>query len=198
MTSSEARSGSFTPKRSSGVSRSVRNHAEAVTACARRSGSLAAGRVESRGERNGRHAELRRRNRQDVDPDSARGGFGRRGLDCRFRNRHSCRQAERSLRHVLYDQTAGDRAWLVDLAHDRRSLRRPDLGGKPPRRWSGVSFHTAAVQRSFRMTSTPASILVVDDDASFRTAIGALLTACGYKVALYESARAAFGSAVGQ
>jgi RNA polymerase sigma factor (sigma-70 family) len=39
------------------------------------------------------------------------------------------------------------------------------------------------------MTSTPASILVVDDDASFRAAIGALLTACGYKVALYESAR---------
>jgi RNA polymerase sigma factor (sigma-70 family) len=39
------------------------------------------------------------------------------------------------------------------------------------------------------MTSTPASILVVDDDASFRTAMGALLTACGYKVALYESAR---------
>ena len=39
------------------------------------------------------------------------------------------------------------------------------------------------------MTSTPASILVVDDDASFRAAIGALLTACGYKVALYKSAR---------
>ena len=78
---------------------------------------------------------------------------------------------------------------LSICAHDRRNLRRPDLGGKSPRRWSGVSFHTAAVQRSLRMTSTPASILVVDDDASFRTAIGALLTACGYKVALYESAR---------
>jgi len=39
------------------------------------------------------------------------------------------------------------------------------------------------------MTGTPASILVVDDDPSFRAAMRALLTACGYRVALYESAR---------
>jgi len=39
------------------------------------------------------------------------------------------------------------------------------------------------------MTGTPANILVVDDDPSFRAAMEALLTACGYKVALYESAQ---------
>ena len=38
------------------------------------------------------------------------------------------------------------------------------------------------------MTNTPPIIHVVDDDASFRTAIGDLLRACGYSVALYESA----------
>ena len=38
------------------------------------------------------------------------------------------------------------------------------------------------------MTSVPPNIHVVDDDASFRAAIGDLLNACGYRVALYESA----------
>jgi RNA polymerase sigma factor (sigma-70 family) len=35
----------------------------------------------------------------------------------------------------------------------------------------------------------PPIIHIVDDDASFRTAIGDLLSACGYRVALYESAK---------
>ena len=38
------------------------------------------------------------------------------------------------------------------------------------------------------MTNVPPIIHLVDDDASFRTAIGDLLSACGYRVALYESA----------
>jgi FixJ family two-component response regulator len=38
------------------------------------------------------------------------------------------------------------------------------------------------------MTSTPLVIHVVDDDASFRTAVTRLLQASGYEVALYESA----------
>ncbi len=38
------------------------------------------------------------------------------------------------------------------------------------------------------MIVAPPRIHVVDDDASFRTAIGRLLEACGYRVALYESA----------
>jgi FixJ family two-component response regulator len=38
------------------------------------------------------------------------------------------------------------------------------------------------------MTNCTATIHVVDDDASFRTATGELLTACGYPVALYASA----------
>jgi RNA polymerase sigma factor (sigma-70 family) len=38
------------------------------------------------------------------------------------------------------------------------------------------------------MTAVPSVIHVVDDDASFRTAIARLLRAAGYQVALYESA----------
>jgi len=38
------------------------------------------------------------------------------------------------------------------------------------------------------MTTLPPIIHVVDDDASFRAALGELLRACGYRVALYESA----------
>ena len=38
------------------------------------------------------------------------------------------------------------------------------------------------------MTNALPIVRVVDDDFSFRTAIGDLLTACGYTVALYESA----------
>src|SRR5262245_61776396 len=38
------------------------------------------------------------------------------------------------------------------------------------------------------MTAVSPIIHIVDDDASFRTAIGQLLVACGYKVALYASA----------
>src|SRR5262249_60239874 len=44
------------------------------------------------------------------------------------------------------------------------------------------------VQDSRRMTTLPPIIHVVDDDASFRAALGELLSACGYTVALYESA----------
>jgi RNA polymerase sigma factor (sigma-70 family) len=39
------------------------------------------------------------------------------------------------------------------------------------------------------MTNVSPIIHIVDDDASFRTAIGDLLSACGYRVALYESAK---------
>jgi FixJ family two-component response regulator len=38
------------------------------------------------------------------------------------------------------------------------------------------------------MTTLPPIIHVVDDDASFRSALGELLGACGYRVALYDSA----------
>ena len=38
------------------------------------------------------------------------------------------------------------------------------------------------------MTTLPPIIHVVDDDASFRSALGELLSACGYRVALYDSA----------
>jgi FixJ family two-component response regulator len=38
------------------------------------------------------------------------------------------------------------------------------------------------------MSSTQPTIYIVDDDRSFRTAVGELLSACGYRVALFESA----------
>jgi RNA polymerase sigma factor (sigma-70 family) len=38
------------------------------------------------------------------------------------------------------------------------------------------------------MTTTPSTVHVVDDDASFRTAVARLLRASGYQVVLYESA----------
>ena len=41
------------------------------------------------------------------------------------------------------------------------------------------------------MTNVSPIIHIVDDDASFRTAIGDLLSACGYRVALYEFGKAA-------
>jgi len=37
--------------------------------------------------------------------------------------------------------------------------------------------------------TTSAMIHIVDDDASFRTAVGDLLIASGYRVSLYESAQ---------
>ena len=45
------------------------------------------------------------------------------------------------------------------------------------------------------MTTLPPIIHVVDDDASFRSAVGELLSACGYGVALYEFGRAALADA---
>ena len=39
------------------------------------------------------------------------------------------------------------------------------------------------------MTDEPATIHVVDDDESFRSAIGELLSLCGYNVRLYETAK---------
>jgi RNA polymerase sigma factor (sigma-70 family) len=39
------------------------------------------------------------------------------------------------------------------------------------------------------MTNVSPLIHIVDDDASFRTAVGDLLSACGYRVALHESAK---------
>ena len=38
------------------------------------------------------------------------------------------------------------------------------------------------------MSSAQPTIYIVDDDRSFRTAVGELLSACGYRVALFESA----------
>src|SRR5438067_8571383 len=60
------------------------------------------------------------------------------------------------------------------------------MGGKPSRGWRGVSLYPAA-DGGARMISAAPLLHVVDDDASFRTAIGRLLRASGYEVILYES-----------
>src|SRR5262245_465124 len=62
------------------------------------------------------------------------------------------------------------------------------MGGKSTQERRSVSFHAAIVQGGRRMTNLSPIIHIVDDDASFRMAIGDLLSACGYRVALYESA----------
>ena len=61
------------------------------------------------------------------------------------------------------------------------------MGGESTRR-RGLSVHPATDQGTSSMTSATPVVHVVDDDASFRTAIGRLLQASGYEVALYDSA----------
>src|SRR5262245_44773548 len=39
------------------------------------------------------------------------------------------------------------------------------------------------------MKKPTSAVHIVDDDASFRSAMGELLTACGYRVSLYETAK---------
>ena len=95
---------------------------------------------------------------------------------------------EQYLRRVLHDQVARHGPWPVDRAHDRRDLRRPDLGGEPGRRRGRVPLHAAAREGAGAgMTELAPVIHVVDDDQSFRSSIGRLLEASGYRVALYAS-----------
>jgi len=46
------------------------------------------------------------------------------------------------------------------------------------------------------MNKSAAAIHIVDDDRSFRSAIGELLSACGYKVSLYETAKELLASSL--
>ena len=46
------------------------------------------------------------------------------------------------------------------------------------------------------MNAPSADIHIVDDDASFRSATGELLSACGYRVSLYESATELLGTSL--
>src|SRR4051812_29497493 len=67
------------------------------------------------------------------------------------------------------------------------------MGGKPCWRRSCVSLHSAVGEGAGCMTPS-AMVHVVDDDASFRAAVGELLSASGYRVALHESAHAFLNS----
>jgi len=46
------------------------------------------------------------------------------------------------------------------------------------------------------MNKSAAAIHIVDDDRSFRSAIGELLSACGYKISLYETAKELLASSL--
>ena len=46
------------------------------------------------------------------------------------------------------------------------------------------------------MNKSVAAIHIVDDDRSFRSAIGELLSACGYKISLYETAKELLASSL--
>ena len=148
----------------------------------RRSGSPAAGHPESRGERHGCHAELASGTRQNIDPNRIVEESEVEVLVADSGTGIPDRQTERNFQYVLHDQAPGHRTWLVHCAHDRRDLWRQDMGGKSPRGRRGVSFYPAADQGGRRMTSAQPTIHVVDDDASFRAAIGDLLSACGYRL----------------
>jgi RNA polymerase sigma factor (sigma-70 family) len=50
-------------------------------------------------------------------------------------------------------------------------------------------LYVASIQGDRRMMNRASIVHVVDDDASFRSAIGELLSVCGYKVLLYETAK---------
>lgn len=50
-------------------------------------------------------------------------------------------------------------------------------------------LYVASIQGDRRMISSASIVHVVDDDASFRSAMGELLSVCGYKVLLYETAK---------
>ena len=64
------------------------------------------------------------------------------------------------------------------------------MGGEPCRCWRGLSAYVTSRQKSSRGYLTlPTFIHVVDDDPSFRAAIGRLLRKVGYEVTTYDSAR---------
>src|SRR5882757_9170638 len=70
----------------------------------------------------------------------------------------------------------------------RRGLRHRSVGAWS-KRVHACPVSQPAVGRGPSMTDTSAVIHVVDDDASFRTAISRVLSASGFQVALYESAQ---------
>src|ERR1039457_5036931 len=62
------------------------------------------------------------------------------------------------------------------------------MGREPVRGRGGFSFHPTVIQLAQSMSNIAPIIHIIDDDASFRTAMGDLLRACDYRVAHYESA----------
>ena len=83
-------------------------------------------------------------------------------------------------------------AWALALdCPSRARSSRPTAARYGPRiaRWRrSIPLHPAPIAGTACMSRTPPNIHIVDDDASFRTALGELLNACGYQVALYVSA----------
>jgi FixJ family two-component response regulator len=52
-----------------------------------------------------------------------------------------------------------------------------------------VLLHVAVRKSDHGMTKSTPIVHIVDDDESFRSALGELLSACGYRVSLYETAK---------
>jgi RNA polymerase sigma factor (sigma-70 family) len=69
-----------------------------------------------------------------------------------------------------------------------------DVGGEANERWSGVPLRSAAGQSASDTASAPPTVHVVDDDDSFRVAVGRMLRTCNFNVALYASAEQLLGS----
>ena len=94
----------------------------------RRPHSCAAGPVEFGNERNGRDGRQPLRYAPSRHPDSNARGFQSRGSGERFWSRHPGAGDRRDFRHVLHDQAAWNRPWIVYRAHHRRHVWGEDLG----------------------------------------------------------------------
>ena len=155
----------------------------------RRLDPVAAGHPQSGLERHGCDAGRRLDQPEAGDPHVDGQRIRRPGRDLGFRARHCGRQVAEYFRAVFHHQAERPGPRLVHRAHDRRTLRRQDLGRKPGRRRRHFPHQPAARRGARRMSDASAVIHVVDDDALFRTAISRLLKASGFQVALYESAQ---------
>jgi FixJ family two-component response regulator/signal transduction histidine kinase len=89
---------------------------------------------------------------------------------------------------VLYDQAARHGHRALHCAHDRTGPQGADLGRERGRRRCRISSFVTALS-NLGDTPVPGVVHVVDDDASFRTAIERRLKKAGYEVATYPSAQ---------
>ena len=68
------------------------------------------------------------------------------------------------------------------------------MGGQTNGRSSGIPHRSAGGRGPYDTAAAPPIVHVVDDDDSFRVAVGRMLRTCNFEVALYQSAEQLLGS----